>query len=111
MSRFIMPVGIINKKAIEKSIQEWTEENSPYGKKLGYPDCCIKEFCDQSPFVLKHSISDANDHMRFEAAHIDGAYSGFIPCVAHAKEIIAGKITLASLIKDRSSEFPPFPNL
>lgn len=111
MSEFIMPKGIRDNAAIKKSIEEWTVENAPYGKKLGYPDCCIKEFCEQSPLVLKESKITQSDHDRFAAAKIDGEYSGFIPCIAHAKEILSGKITLASLIKDRSSEFPPFPNL
>ena len=42
-------------KNLEKHIKEWTEENTPLGKELGYPDCCIKEFCNQPPVLLRNS--------------------------------------------------------
>ncbi len=99
------------KKTIREYKKEWFDENAPFGKKLGYPDCCIKAFCDQPPELLKKITLTENDMMRYESACINGVYSGLIPCIRHAKEIISGKITLASLIKNRSAEFPPFPNL
>lgn len=97
---------------IEEEKRKWFEENQPLGKDLGYPDCCIKEFCDQPP-VLLHSRKETtqDDLIRFEAAcSFDGKFSGFIPCTHHAKEILAGKISLASLIKDRKPIFPRFPS-
>lgn len=89
--------------------EEWFEENAPYGKELGYPDCCIKEFCDQPPELLKKIHPSKNDVLRYKAGCINGKFTGFIPCVRHAKEIIAGKIILASLITNRNQIFPPFP--
>jgi hypothetical protein len=95
---------------IEELKRDWFEENAPLGTKLGYPVCCILEFCDQPPAILKQAGATKDDLRRFEAAQINGKYTGFIPCKFHAKEILAGRITLASLIKDRSNEFPPFPD-
>lgn len=95
---------------LEKHIKDWTEENAPFGKKLGYPDCCIKEFCNQPPVLLKYSKPSKDDKRRYKAGCIDGQFTGFIPCAFHAKEITMGKITLQSLIKDRSEDFRPFPN-
>jgi hypothetical protein len=95
---------------IEKHKQDWFEENAPFGKELGYPECCIKEFCVQPPVLLKYQKPSKDDHLRFKAAHLNGKFTGFIPCVEHAKQIVQGKITLASLITNRSPEFGPFPN-
>ncbi len=95
---------------IKQSQKDWKEENEPYGKKLGYPDCCINEFCVQSPLVLKLTNRTQSDIDRYQASLINGVYSGFIPCKKHAKQILAGKITLASLIKDRDVSLPPFPH-
>ena len=98
------------KKADVKRLQkQWHKENAPFGKDLGYPECCIKEFCDQPPAVLERSKPSKDDMRRYKAGCIDDNFSGFIPCKAHAKQIIAGKITLESLIKDRDTSFSPFP--
>lgn len=94
-------------KTLEEEQKEWFDTNAPYGKELGYPDCCIKAFCDQPPSSLK--IATKNDKLRYEAACVNGKFKGFIPCLAHAKQINAGEITLDSLIKNRNPEFKPFP--
>lgn len=91
--------------------QEWYAINAPFGKKLGYPDCCIQQFCDQPPQLMRFTGSLADMRMRYEAAKINGEYTGFIPCTNHAKQILNGEITLQSLIKNRSSEFSAFPDL
>lgn len=96
---------------LQKHIDEWTLENKGLGKALGYPDCCIDEFCKQPPILLKNKKPTKDDIRRYKAAHINGKYTGFIPCVFHAKQITTGKITLESLIKDRNLNFPPFPHL
>lgn len=88
---------------------EWFAENAPLGKLLGYPDCCIKEFCDMPPAIIKKTTPNKDDQRRLKSAYIQGVYSGFIPCAAHAKQIVMGKITAASLIENRDPEFPPFP--
>ena len=95
---------------LQKLKDDWFSENAPFGKQLGYPDCCIKEFCDQPPALLNNSKPTKEDQRRFKAAHLNGKFTGFIPCKEHAKQIITGKITLMSLIKNRSSEFGIFPN-
>jgi hypothetical protein len=89
---------------------DWFQQNAPIGKELGYPACCIKEFCDLPPELMNGRIVTEVDRMKLKAAYIGKLFTGFIPCAEHAKQIIEGKITLASLIKDRSIFFPPFPN-
>ncbi len=98
-------------KSLKEHQQEWFEINAPIGKQLGYPDCCIKEFCDQPPALLKKLKEPSKiDKRRYKAGCIDGKYSGFIPCAFHAKEITTGKITLMSLITNRDLDtFPVFP--
>jgi len=44
-----------------KTLREnWYTENAPLGRKLGYPYCCIKEFCDQPPALLQISYRFQN---------------------------------------------------
>jgi len=95
---------------LKKHQDDWFEENSPFGIELGYPKCCIKEFCDQPPILLEHSKRTKDDMRRYKAACINGNFTGFIPCKIHAKEITTGKIKLEDLIENRNTEFPPFPN-
>lgn len=94
---------------IEKKIREWHEINVPVGRKFGYPECCIKEFCEQPPEMLKNRQPTMEDQVRLNAAYMDGNYTGFIPCYAHAKEIKYGKLTLDSLITNRDKDLFPFP--
>lgn len=96
-------------KTLKEEQEEWFKINAPYGKELGYPDCCIKEFCDQPPSLLKRIKLTKDDERRYKAGCIDGQFTGFIPCAAHAKEIVMGKITLVSLINNRNKDFPHFP--
>lgn len=97
-------------KTIEQHKKEWFEINAPLGKRLGYPDCCIKEFCDQPPAVLnQNKKASKDDLMRHESGCIKGEFTGFIPCISHAKQINDDKITLGSLIKNRDSKLPKFP--
>ena len=89
---------------------EWFKINAPYGKELGYPDCCIKEFCDQPPELLKNKNPTKDEVNRFYSGFLNDKFTGFIPCKFHANEISAGKITLSSLIKNRNIFFSEFPN-
>ena len=91
------------------AIEQWTNENAPFGRELGYPECCIKEFCNQPPVVLKNSKPTPNDIRRYKAGCINGIFTGFIPCIHHANKIISGTITLEKLIQNRNPNFPPFP--
>lgn len=108
-------VGIPEKekpKTMQEHKDAWFEENAPFGRELGYPECCIKEFCDQPPALLKKNLGKAtkDDKRRYKAGCIDGVFTGFIPCKEHAKQIVMGKITLQSLIQNRNKDFNPFPN-
>jgi len=99
-------------KNLKEHQEKWFEENAPFGRELGYPECCIKEFCDQPPALLNQMKSPSKiDLRRYKAGCINGVFSGFIPCAFHAKEITMGRITLESLIKNRNREFPHFPNV
>ena len=82
----------------QELIKKWTEENEPIGKALGYPDCCIREFCQQPPQLLEGKKPTKDDIRRLKASYINGKFTGFIPCKEHAKQILQGKITLASLV-------------
>ena len=63
------------------------------GKFYGYPDCCIINFINK--IRTKEQIKASR-------------YTGFMPCVKHAKEILAKKIKLEDLIQNRvcKKEFP-----
>lgn len=82
---------MFSKGEIKRLQDKWYEENAPFGKELGYPECCIKEFCLQPPEVLKYSKPTKDDITRYKAGCIDGQFTGFIPCVEHAKQIMNGK--------------------
>ncbi len=97
-------------KTLKEHQDEWYKINAPLGKQLGYPECCIKEFCAQPPELLKQMKAPSKiDIRRYKAACIDGIFTGFVPCAFHAKEITTGKITLSSLITNRDTELIGFP--
>lgn len=82
------------------------------GEKYGYPECCISEFCKATPSKLQsgQGINRHEAELRYKAGCINGQFSGFIPCIKHAKEIIDKKITLESLINRQTRSVPmPFP--
>lgn len=94
---------------LSAAVRQWWDENHPFGKQLGYPDCCIEAFCNQPPVLLKGMPTD-NDIMRYNAACINGVFTGFIPCTTHAGMILRGHISIFDLIVNRNPEFPPFPD-
>ena len=87
----------------------WYDINAPLGKALGYPECCIKEFGNEPPELLQGKNPTEDQILRYNAGCIDEEFTGFIPCVNHAKEIESGKTTLKSLISNREEHFPAFP--
>lgn len=95
-----------------KYIHKWREINEPIGQRLGYPKCCVDEFCLAAPEILNNPLSRLTviDHIRFDAAHVDGVYTGFIPCAEHARLVLLGKVKLADLIENRDINEPPFPD-
>jgi len=82
----------------KKHIENWTKVNAPTGKELGYPECCINEFCQQPPILLKNSKPTKEDKRRYKAGFLNGEFTGFIPCIEHSKKIIQGEIKLEDLI-------------
>lgn len=94
-------------KNLEEEI--WYNQNYQAGELFGYPKCCIDEFCEQSPEKMKGTKPTENDIMRYKAAHINGGWTGFIPCIKHAKMILNKQIKLSDLIKKRHEDMPPFP--
>lgn len=99
-------------KISKERIEEWYQENLPSGQILGYPECCIREFGNQPPELLKRTKPTKDDKRRYKAGCINGEFTGFIPCLEHAKQIAQGKITLQSLIDygKRDVFLPNFPN-
>lgn len=103
---------LYKKEKLEKRKEEWYQENKPSGDILGYPECCIREFGNQPPELLRNRKPTKDDKRRYKAACINGKFTGFIPCSKHAKQILKGKITLQSLIDlgKRDLFIPEFPN-
>lgn len=94
---------------LQEYITRWYEENAPYGRLLGYPECCITAFCNQPPEVLQQTKATDADRMRYQAGHLNGEFTGFIPCAKCAALVLNGQITLSSLIQNRSTDLYPFP--
>ncbi len=67
------------------------------GAHYGYPECCIKEFVKTPPSQM-YKLNRKEANIRFKAGHINGVFSGFIPCLKHAKQIRDKEITLVELI-------------
>ncbi len=105
---------LLRRNLTERQIKEYQDKwyiiNQPTGKALGYPDCCVKAFCDNAPEIMEVYGLSEEDHVRHEAAFMNGEYTGFIPCRAHAKQIIAGEVKIQDLIKNRSENYYPFPS-
>ena len=97
------------KKNIEQIQKDWFEENAPLGKELGYPECCIKEFCNDAPEFLKENAPHEMHRLRYRASFRNGEYTGFIPCEYHAKKILSGEMEIENLIHGRNPDFPVFP--
>lgn len=70
------------------------------GKYFGYPSCCIASY---------EEIQSNGGRKSPEQAYIAATSGGgFIPCEAHAKQVIEEEITLHSLINNRVCPLP-FP--
>lgn len=78
------------------------------GNYYGYPECCIKEFVKYPPSKMKF-LNKKESEIRYRAGHLHGNFTGFIPCLKHAKEILSGNITLVSLIKTTRETPIQFP--
>lgn len=91
--------------------KEWIESSVKSGEKYGYPKCCVDAFISQPPSKINSRKKPSpGDVLRFKMGHIDGKFSGFVPCLAHAKMIEANQVTLEELIeKEKRTVRLPFP--
>lgn len=90
---------------------QWRRKVEPAGKAYGYPACCIEAFAKATPSMINNGKLDRSDaEKRYLASMVDGQYSGFIPCIDHARAVLAGEITLDSLISGRDPSLAPFPS-
>lgn len=96
---------------LNQDIRNWFIENYEYGISLGYPDCCVKAFCANSPKLLQRIYNKENLTKRYNAGCIDNKFTGFIPCIKHAKQILNNEIKLTDLIKNRDPKHLPFPKV
>lgn len=69
----------------------WREQ----GRLLGYPECCIEDFCSRETWPAPEPQCEA------------GNRTGFIPCGRCAAEVLAGR-PLHTLIQNRAEPLP-FP--
>lgn len=91
--------------------KKWVETSVDSGNKYGYPKCCVDEFISKTPSQLRANKPTSADKLRFQMAHVDGKFSGFVPCEKHGNEIKEGKIKIAHLIDYKKREvWLPFPH-
>jgi hypothetical protein len=83
----------MNRKKLSTELRELWIENGHY---FGYPECCIKNFCERG-----FKLTDEQ-----EAVH---KHTGFTPCPECSKKILRGEATLESLLVNRICK-EPFPN-
>ena len=100
---FKKQISIMHNRLLSPPILKLKEKDEYFGVfagiYYGYPDCCITNFSKRMG-AGNYKLTPEQ-----EKAH---NYVGFIPCPKCAKKVVAGKITQASLIKDRvcSQKFP-----
>ncbi len=89
----------------------WIDESIESGLKYGFPKCCTDEFVAKPPSEMQKGRPTKDELLRFEMAKIGGKFTGFVPCLKHAKMIKAKEITLDSLIDYKTrKDSMPFPN-
>lgn len=106
-SKTVKKVSAEDRKRI---IDAWTRENEEFGLSLGYPKCCVAEFCNNPPELMSE-LDKKEIEFRYNASFINGVYSGLIPCKEHARMIHNNEIKITDLIKNRNADLPDFPNL
>ena len=74
------------------------------GEYFGYPQCCIDAYAS-----AVHSGGHLPSYTSRPKEQIDASEHGFIPCLTHAKQILANEITLAELILPSRQHSRPFP--
>lgn len=96
-------------KALESQMF-WHKENYQLGIDLGYPKCCVKQFCAESPDIINSNLyyMDIQDNLRFKAAQVNGVFTGFVPCYKCAEKVLSGKVKLHELIKNRKITYGNF---
>lgn len=107
-------IDLVNRfdpKRMEQAKAEWREQNYDFGISLGYPQCCVEQFCNEPPLYLQNSKRKQIDIDRYNASFVNGEYTGFIPCGYHATKIRLGLETLVGLVKNRDPKFGDFPDI
>lgn len=92
------------------SVTLWEQENYQVGIDLGYPKCCVDAFCSHPPQLMESPLYEStnDDKLRYNAGCIDGEFTGFIPCIDCANDVLSKRKTLQSLIVNRKPEFGEF---
>ena len=75
-----------------------------HGMHFGYPQCCIDSFAS-----AVHSGGMLPSYRTRPKEQIDAAEHGFIPCLKHARQILAKQTTLAELILPSRQHSKAFP--
>ena len=89
----------------------FVKESTESGEKYGFPKCCIDAFVAQNPGYMKNRKPTREDLLRFDAAHVNGVFTGFVPCIKHAKMIKLRQTTLSDLIDyETRKDHLPFPH-
>lgn len=72
------------------------------GRYFGYPECCIREY----NIILGKRGKRSPEQLLVLSKHPG---NGFVPCTAHARQILLGTITIEKLIHNRICPLP-YPN-
>ena len=83
---------------IPPSSEDKTWRKYKTGDYFGYPRCCQDEF-----YAILYNLSKRTENQKKASNN-----SGFIPCVKHAEEIVAGILRLEDLILPTRKHPKPF---
>lgn len=82
-----------------------TKTTQELGLEFGYPQCCIDDFRTASLAIRTGENDPRTENQHRAAKH------GFVPCAAHADQIVTGDIKIETLIENRDPKhgrFSPF---
>lgn len=67
-----------------------------WGKRFGYPDCCIESFKQK---ILFHNLSEERQK---------ASLYGYVPCQTCAEGILNGSLDIEKIIQEKRKEPKPF---
>lgn len=76
------------------------------GQYYGYPKCCVNHFVDN---ILNGKKSIIEYRKKYVKNYNTSKHTGFIPCTRHTNLILANKMSLEDLIRNRKCK-KNFPN-